>query len=291
MEKPKLEKSISFTHAHVYPCRYRNLKNLPHWHKEHELVFVQTGQAEIMYNGEVHQLAAGDSAFLHSNGIHSINAIPGAVLIVAKIDENFLATVIDTAHLCSPVLRQDYAIDAVFEDLSKELVQNDRYSGMIADSITIRLIALIFRGEAVEEKTAFLDGTDKKNKLLLDLIASHYADITFDEAAKFMHFSRPYFSKYFNQHIGMTFTRYLNLVKVSRAIQFLSEGRMTMAEISQACGFNTIRNFNRVFKAVTGYSPNTLPAEEQVTYQSKERTDIGFDPTLSCTEIIPLQAE
>ena len=149
----------------------------------------------------------------------------------------------------------------------------------------------IFRDEAVEEKTARPDGSNPEFKILLDLIASHYADITFDEAAKFMHFSRPYFSKYFNQHIGMTFTRYLNLVKVSHAIQFLSEGHMTMAEISQACGFNTIRNFNRVFKAVTGYSPNTLPTEEQGPYKFKESTDVGFDPTLSCTEIIPLQAE
>ena len=291
MEKSKYENSVPFTRAHIFPCRYRNLKNLPHWHKDHELVYVQTGTAEIMYNGNFHSISKDDIAFLHGEGIRSISAAPDSVLIVAKIDRDFLEEITANTQLCSPILTSNYAIDSVLYELTKELATDDHYSGIIADSIVTKLIAQIFRYEKTEEASPPLDGITQKYQKLLDLIASRYIDITFDEAANFMHFSRPYFSKFFNQHIGMTFTRYLNLIKVSHAVQSLTEGRMTITEISQACGFNTIRNFNRVFKTITGYSPNTFPIQEQAAYRLKESADIGFDPTLSCSEILPLQSE
>ena len=101
-----------------------------------------------------------------------------------------------------------------------------------------------------------------------------------------MHFSKPYFSQYFYRHAGMTFTRYLNIIKISFAVEKLLAGHSTVTEVSQSCGFNTIRNFNRVFKELTGYTPNTLPQNYNFVYDLKEYTDSSFDPTLNGTELL-----
>ena len=101
-----------------------------------------------------------------------------------------------------------------------------------------------------------------------------------------MHFSEPYFSKVFHNIFGMTFTQYLNTLKVSAAVEKIAEGKMSMTEISIACGFGTIRNFNRVFKELTGYSPKKLPDNFIFVSGFKEDSHISFDPTLNCTEIV-----
>ena len=120
--------------------------------------------------------------------------------------------------------------------------------------------------------------------LICDKISNEYRTITFDEAAKYMYFSKPYFSKLFHNIFGMTFSQYLNTVRVASAIEKIKQGDMSITEISADCGFNTIRNFNRVFKDLTGYSPNNLPADYVFLYSLQK--GYGLDPTLNCTKIL-----
>ena len=286
MEKPRLEKSVSFAEAHIVPGKYRNLKNIPHWHREHELVFVQSGGTSVMVNGALYTLRAGESAFLHSEDVHSICAEPGALLYVAKLDAHYLHPIIGAKRLRTPVLTGDYAVGDIFAALFDERRTADAYSSVIADSLMTRLTAMIFRHEPPAPAAHAPSAADEAYRSLLERIVEHYADITFDDAAEAMHFSKPYFSKFFYHRAGMTFTHYLNMVKISHAVELVRKGELTMTEISRRCGFNTIRNFNRVFKAMTGCAPHSLPADYQFVYQLKDYVDCGFDPTLSCTEII-----
>ena len=57
----------------------------------------------------------------------------------------------------------------------------------------------------------------------------------------------------------MTFSEYLNFVKIEHALTlFQNETELSVTQIALECGFGTIRNFNRVFKKLTGFSPATL---------------------------------
>lgn len=59
-----------------------------------------------------------------------------------------------------------------------------------------------------------------------------------------------------------------------------------ITQISLDCGFDTIRNFNRVFKNHTGYAPKDMPPDYTFVYKGSPGNDSGFDPTLECTEFI-----
>ena len=93
-----------------------------------------------------------------------------------------------------------------------------------------------------------------------------------------------HFSKMVRNLFGMTFTKYLNIIKISGALQMLKQGNMSISEIADSCGFNTIRNFNRVFKAFTGYSPTDIPIDYNYLYSL--HIGYGLDPTLNCTVIL-----
>ena len=54
---------------------------------------------------------------------------------------------------------------------------------------------------------------------------------------------------------------------------------MTMTNVSLKCGFATVRNFNRVFKQITGYSPRALPEDYVIDTGLRIARDEDFDPT------------
>jgi AraC-like DNA-binding protein len=82
----------------------------------------------------------------------------------------------------------------------------------------------------------------------------------------------------------MTFTQYLNTIKIAAAIEKLRKNEMSITKIALECGFNTIRNFNRVFKKFTGYTPNSLPPDYVFLYRLQD--GYGIDPTLNCTIVM-----
>jgi YesN/AraC family two-component response regulator len=77
----------------------------------------------------------------------------------------------------------------------------------------------------------------------------------------------------------MSFSEYLNIIKVENAIMMLRNKNASITSISRNCGFATIRNFNRVFKKITGYSPKSLPRDFIMDTGLRISTAEHFDPT------------
>ncbi len=283
--RTQFEKAVAFSGGYIHLRRYANLQNLPHWHREHELVLAESGVVTVMADGNLFTLNKGESVFLHSEGLHSIRAETGSVVAVVKIDAEHFRRLLGDKRLQSPLLSKNIDVAGTVGALLEEQRRNDAYSGRATDSIMTGLLIAILREHSLTEDTPENDTTENY-KALLDRIARDHAYITFDEAARSMHFSRPYFSKYFYNHAGMTFTRYLNTIRISVAVERLLQGHATVTDVSQSCGFNTIRNFNRVFKEMTGYTPGTLPRDYSFTGNLHKRDEIGFDPTLGCTVVL-----
>ncbi|MGN0493775.1 MAG: helix-turn-helix domain-containing protein [Acutalibacteraceae bacterium] len=280
------EKQPVWNWAHTSVCRYKNLHNLPHWHLEHEIIYVQEGRADLTVNNILLQMSMGMCAFVNGGELHYIKSDSDSIVSIIKIDEAYVRDIISQKKLLSPVLNGDYNIGKIISELSDELKNGKEYCTIISDSIITRLAAEIFRNEAFRESKSDSLNANQRDKKLLEYIAGNCADITFDDAARHINFSKAYFSKYFCRLSGMTFTHYLNMLKVSSAADMILQRRMDMTEISIACGFGTIRNFNRVFKQITGYTPKHLPRDFALIYNAGAVPVAGFDPTLNCTEIL-----
>lgn len=279
--KARYEQHRRKTGAGVSVTDYLNLANLPHWHTEHELVYVMSGSAEIMINNSLHTIEENHAAFISSEEIHYIRSSPDGIIRVIKLDSALLKAVTGKYSLVSPIIENSYPVLEISSEIKRELEAKDFNYTVIADCTALKLAAEIFRGESIEKKSSRIDSSNEKYKELLKLISERYAFITFEEAASFMCLSQPYFSKYFHRMSGMTFTQYLNIVKVSAASELLAEGRLSVTETAAACGFGTIRSFNRVFRELTGTVPSA--ATENTIIIRSESSDSGFDPTLSCS--------
>ena len=56
-------------------------------------------------------------------------------------------------------------------------------------------------------------------------------------------------------HFNMDFKKFVNLFRFESACKLLSERNRSIADVGICCGFGSIRNFNRVFKSICGYTP------------------------------------
>jgi AraC-like DNA-binding protein len=75
------------------------------------------------------------------------------------------------------------------------------------------------------------------------------------EAAKASGYDYSYLSRTFKKKTGISFTEYVNQYRISQAAYLLSNTTDSISSIAFACGFNTIRSFNRNFKELIGIPP------------------------------------
>lgn len=81
-------------------------------------------------------------------------------------------------------------------------------------------------------------------------------DIHVADGARMAHMSTFYFCKSFKRSTGLSFTEYLSRLRTERAKMRLLDPHMRVSEVAFEVGFQSLSQFNRVFKRVTGQCPN-----------------------------------
>lgn len=280
----RYEQSVLSGRTQVTVQRYGGLQNLPHWHMECELIFSEKGTAEVMAENAVYTLPEGKCVFIRSGAVHYIRSEADSIISVMKIDSGLISSAVGEQTLVCPLLEHNYPLAEAFEKIRQEISAGEKYCEVICSGIAMAVTAEIFRSEKTE--TIKNSTETSAYKELLRILSARYADITFDEAAGIMCFSREYFSRYFHKMSGMTFSEYLNIVRVSAAVKMLSQGNMPVGEIALEAGFGSIRSFNRVFRKLTGYTPSELPDDYIFIGNGPAADGEGFDPTLSVTKLL-----
>ena len=82
----------------------------------------------------------------------------------------------------------------------------------------------------------------------------YYEELTLESLASKVFVSAYYLSHLFRDEMDITFTDYLNKVRVDRAKEFLSEG-CGVAEAAEKTGFNDPAYFMKIFKRYVGITP------------------------------------
>jgi AraC-like DNA-binding protein len=91
---------------------------------------------------------------------------------------------------------------------------------------------------------------------VLDYCTKNFSnDLTLDILAEDLHVSKFHISHLLNQKLGISFSTYLNNIRVHRACFLLNNSDNKISDISEEVGFGSIRSFNRAFKSVMNMTP------------------------------------
>jgi AraC-like DNA-binding protein/ligand-binding sensor protein len=88
-------------------------------------------------------------------------------------------------------------------------------------------------------------------------IAERYADeLSLTTVARAVNMSAFYFCKSFKKATGITFTDYLARVRVEKVKSMLMNSHVRVSEAAYEVGFQSLSQFNRVFRRIAGESPS-----------------------------------
>lgn len=86
--------------------------------------------------------------------------------------------------------------------------------------------------------------------------ACNYArTITLDEICRYTGMNRSAFCTFMRRHAGVSFTGYVNDLRLARAKEKLARSDESIAETAAECGFSNVTYFNRLFLAKYGITP------------------------------------
>lgn len=83
-------------------------------------------------------------------------------------------------------------------------------------------------------------------------------DVNIDWIASKLATNRHYVSDYFNKVLHMTFSEYINNLRLEYAVSLIRSGRVPQQEIAYSAGFNNDHTFRRLFKKKYGCTPSEL---------------------------------
>ena len=144
-------------------------------------------------------------------------------------------------------------------DLTRTNVENKNTCAMRSDGTALLMLADLIRYFSVYSLPGTTTGTGQSNDILRKIISyvnEHYTEkLSLEEVANQVGFSREYFCRFFKQHMGITFLRYLNEVRISHAGRILMNTDKSISEVMQESGFTNQTIFNRLFKEIYGMTP------------------------------------
>jgi len=114
-----------------------------------------------------------------------------------------------------------------------------------------------FAGMVAEMKKQTAAGAYSRHiSQAIQFIADHYSDnISLEITAGAINLNSSYLSRLFKEETQMTFTEYLNRVRIKSSCLLMESGPYALKEISSQVGFTNYTYFFKVFKAVTGMTP------------------------------------
>ena len=107
----------------------------------------------------------------------------------------------------------------------------------------------------VQSESAGMPAIAKARVLITE---RHSEELSLTEIARSVNMSAFYFCKSFKKATGMTFTDYLARVRVEKVKNLLLNPNTRVSEAAYAAGFQSLSQFNRVFRRIAGESPTTF---------------------------------
>lgn len=108
------------------------------------------------------------------------------------------------------------------------------------------------------KKKVLVKKTEKNDILarlgeITDYIDLHHAEvITLEDIASHFYLSREYFSRFFRKNMGVTFTHYLNQVRLMHIYQDICNTQVGIMELTERHGFTNYKLFNKMFREIYG---------------------------------------
>ena len=230
----------------------------PHIHSDIEIVYIKSGTTRAFCNGEEYLLKAGDIFMTFPNQVHhysdcsedclSLLLIMNPSLVFGYTDTLMERT--PTSAVYAPTENDQYLYE-IIETAYKESLVNPDKSVIVA--LATAIIGKLLKGYTFQD----INSPNALIARILKYCSTNFREeITIKGIARELNISESHISHTFKNKLRVSFCDYINSMRLIEAARLLKDKNLTITEISNSCGFGTIRTFNRVFHKHFGVTPS-----------------------------------
>ena len=258
MENLDIKNGISAVYG-----KFKNAGMVPHFHESYSVgIFtkgvyryrsgskdttIKAGETRVVAPYELHETYAGEWEYLHFD-----------------IEPKLLLNVVQDIEQNQNILEPN--ILATYKDKPIQAIGLELYNSLNNNEI------LEIERSFSEFTTTLLQSSNSLNLICnlsldsiklgraLEYIFSFWNDphLSVEAIAKEVGFSTYYFTRSFSKEFAITPHKYIQSLRVERAKYKIIKTKDSLAEIAIECGFSDQSHMNRVFKWITGFTPNVL---------------------------------
>lgn len=248
-----------------------------HWHDAMEILFCLNGSVRIHVEHESIVLSRNQLIVFDAKEVHSIHSDSSLYMFLCiHVDKKQLSVYcpdLELYHIkCRPLSLDDpkstqyIHICQLAHDLTRTNIKNEITRAIRSDGTALLMLADLIQYFSVFFLPETASGSTQSNDNLREIISyvnEHYTEpLSLETVAGHVGFSREYFCRFFKQHMGITFLRYLNEVRISHAGHLLSNTDLSISEVMAQSGFTNQTLFNRLFKDIYGMTPRQARKKE-----------------------------
>lgn len=247
-----------------------------HWHDEIQFVYVTSGRVKFEVEQYVYYVNEGDGIFINQGYLHSAttHGSDDSCYICIDVDKSLYSTKSDTI-ISNEYLRPFLEISRIKAiSLSKEVAwQNEilniflelsdiyekkefAHEILMQAKIMKILYLMISKSNEFINQDLFLHNDDYRIKEVVQYIQSNYASkISLDDLASRVNLCKSEFCRYFKKMTNQTPFDYLISYRISESAHLLRNSDLSILEISNMVGFNSVSYFVKKFKEKTNCTP------------------------------------
>ena len=244
-----------------------NLNYFSHFHDEIELIYVVSGVVYLHTNSRSYTINPGETAIIMPGEIHSYTSEEDNHCYIIKFFPSAHTESVDFAHLrfVDHVMTRSHIchseVHSMMNNVAKEMTcKKSGYELSVTRDLT-GIILLFLRNIPFAHISGDDDKKQTRQLVLLqkvdEFVNRYYSTaISLEDIAEYCGYSTYYFSHFFKAATGQNFSDYLVLFRIERSLYMIANTDKKLTDIAFDCGFNSIRSFNRAFRAHLKTTPS-----------------------------------
>ena len=229
--------------------------NFPvHFHSHIEIYLIRSGAVEVLINDQRKVLRGGEISVALSYDAHGYRTVEQGEALYLIIPTTYcseLLPFLTNTRTHMPFIDDPATYQTVLDAMEKICDGTDEISRR--GYVYIVLGAILNQLPIDEQQNAPTHGFSSE---ILIYISQHFREeLTLAMVARVFGYHPSYLSRIFRQKFGISFGKYLTMLRLREAVLLLRTEKMNVTECAMESGFGSMRNFYRAFREEFGCTP------------------------------------
>lgn len=240
-----------------------------HKHSDIEIVLCMKSGYRVTIGETVYNITKGDILFIPSSSVHAVQSIGKHAAMFVFLFDLSVVSFLHTGDIGNSLLSQPIYLTSDRDSEKYNLLYSSFFyiitqyfsdGAMSEFAINSALLSIICvlgnnSGQPLTPSDRKIEGYDRFATLLSYIDMHCNENLTLDQISSKAGFSKYHFDRVFKKYTGVTYYEYLSGKRIQSAKDML-QTNMSVSEIANKTGFNSLTSFSRAFKKVTGCSPS-----------------------------------